>query len=70
MGCLVMSSQVSFLVIRALKPLLSVPLWTQERSSLTPHLQGWMRVELIQALGRTLAQAGKVSAVRGRREWC
>lgn len=66
----VMSSQASFLVIRALKPLLSVPLWTQERSSLEPHLHHWMRVQLSQALGRTLAQAGRVSAMKGRQEWC
>ena len=66
----VMSSQASFLVIRALKPLLSVPLWTQERSSLEPHLHRWMRVQLSRALGRTLAQAGRVSAVKGRQEWC
>ena len=60
----------SVLVLRALKPVLSAPLWTQEKSSLAPRLHGWMRARLSQALGRTQAQDGRVSVVRGWREWC
>ncbi|KAK2087825.1 hypothetical protein P7K49_033732 [Saguinus oedipus] len=47
-------------------PVFSAPLWTSERSSPGLYLQGWMRIQLSQALGRTRAQAGagKVSAMK------
>lgn len=66
----VLSPLVSVLVFRAFKPVLSAPLWTQEKSSPAPHLHGWMRVQLSPALGRTQAQAGRVSVMRSGQEWC
>lgn len=56
-GAWVLSHQASFWGMESSNSslLLSVPLWIQERSSLGPHLPGWMRVPQSQALGRTLA---------------
>lgn len=70
----VMSSQARLLVTWALNPLLSAPLWTQGRSFPAPHLHGWMRVWLSQALGRTQVQGegnvGRVNAQTDGCEWC